>query len=104
MSDLESRIKAIEDRLYPNPEKISSIQASNQLKYTLNDKKEEPKETHESVIWRIIAQAEKVPELEKENTRLRKHIIENEKKIQELEENNSDLEFRLKTVTELNDL
>ena len=72
--DLESRIKAIEDQLTPDPDKISTIKASNRLKLVLKDLE---KGTQEDAVWWLVEEAEKVPGLEK--------------RIEELEEENKKL-------------
>jgi len=77
-NDLEARIKALEDKLTPPPDKMSTMKATARLKQTI-DKMKEEKESQEDVVWRILEQAEKVPELEKENKELRKRIEELEK-------------------------
>lgn len=60
--DLESRIKALEDRLTPPPDKMSTMKASNRLKQYLVDLE---KGTQEDAVWWLIDEAEKVPGLEK---------------------------------------
>jgi len=62
--DLESRIKALEEKLTPSPEKMSTMKATNRLKQTL-DKMKGDKETQEDAVWKLIEQAQKVPTLEK---------------------------------------
>jgi len=59
--DIESRIKALEEKLTPPPDKMSTMKASNQLKqYLVNLKKG----TQEDAVWWVIVEAEKVPVLE----------------------------------------
>ena len=60
--DLESRIKALEEKLTPPPDKMSTMKASNKLKQHLVALK---KGTQEDAVWWLIEEAEKVPLLEK---------------------------------------
>ena len=60
--DIESRIKALEDKLTPPPDKMSTMKASNKLKQRLVALK---KGTQEDAVWWLIEEAEKVPLLEK---------------------------------------
>lgn len=90
MSDLEARIKALEEKLTPDPLKISTMKASNLLKQYLDENKIE-RESQEDVMWRIIEQAERVPELEK---RIQELEDENEK----LKEENTDLDQRVEEL------
>jgi chromosome segregation ATPase len=89
--DLEARIKALEEKLTPQPDKMSSMKATNRLKQYLDDRKGE-KESQEDVVWRIIEQAEKVPSLEKEIGELRAKVWELE------HEKDSLSEFFLKKI------
>lgn len=59
--DLESRIKALEDKLTPPQDKMSTMKASNKLKQRLVALK---KGTQEDAVWWLIEEAEKVPVLE----------------------------------------
>ena len=62
LGDLEARIKALEEKLTPHPDKMSTMKASNKLKqYLVNLKKG----TQEDTVWWLIEEAEKVPVLEK---------------------------------------
>ncbi|MDD4588898.1 MAG: hypothetical protein PHG06_00515 [Parabacteroides sp.] len=55
--DLESRVKAIEDQLTPDPDKISTMKASNRLKQYLDDHKI-GNESQQDVIMRIVCRNE----------------------------------------------
>lgn len=104
--DLEARIKALEEKLsqskYP---KVSSIQASGELKEkldTFRDSDVVTKETFEGIVWKIIDQAERVPSLEKEISSLEDKLLESANEIgnlrmqvKELEEKVSDLEYQI---------
>ncbi len=72
--DLESRIKALEEKFTLPPDKMSTMKASNRLKLTL---KYLEKGTQEDAVWWLVEEAEKVPDLEK--------------RIKELEEENKKL-------------
>jgi len=82
--DLEARIKALEEQLIPNPDKMSTMKATNRLKQYLDSLK---KGTQEEAVWWLIDEAEKVPELEA--------------RVKELENENTVLKMR---VTELEDV
>jgi cell division septum initiation protein DivIVA len=61
--ELEARIKALEERLTPLPEKVSSIQVTEATKADLRVLKLDEKESSESVIKRLIERcADKVKE------------------------------------------
>lgn len=51
--DLESRVKAIEDQLIPDPDKMSTMKASNRLKQYLDDHKI-GNESQQDVMCRLI--------------------------------------------------
>jgi len=51
--DLEARIKALEEQLIPNPDKISTMKATNRLKQKLDELKKD-KESQEDVVWKLI--------------------------------------------------
>ena len=69
--DLESRIKALEDKLTPPQDKMSTMKASNKLKQRLVALKEG---TQEDAVWWFIEEAEKVPLLEKRIRELEEEI------------------------------
>jgi len=73
LGDLEARIKALEEKLTPPPDKMSTMKASNKLKQYLVALK---KGTQEDAVWWLIEEAEKVPLLEK---RIRELEEENKK-------------------------
>jgi len=55
--DIESRLKALEEKLtHPQYPKVSSIQASGDLKEELDTfrEKDGKKETYEDIIWKLI--------------------------------------------------
>jgi|GEM_PF-5480392 len=52
--DLESRIKALEEKLTPSPDKVSSMKATNSLKAALKQFKENDKSTDEDAVWYLI--------------------------------------------------
>jgi len=85
--DIEARIKALEEKLNPSPDKVSSMKATNRLKQTLDEMKEDG-ETQEDVVWKVIREALKVPDLEKHAEKvpaLEEMIQDLEKKLKELE-------------------
>jgi len=71
LGDLEARIKALEEKLTPPPDKMSTMKASNKLKQYLVALK---KGTQEDAVWWLIGEAEKVPLLEKRIRELEEEI------------------------------
>jgi predicted nucleic acid-binding Zn-ribbon protein len=82
--DLEARIKALEEKLYNDPDKMSTMKATNRLKQAIDSMKGD-RESQEDVVWRIIEKAERVPYLEKYIDELKVRINKLERKIEELE-------------------
>jgi len=68
--DYEARLKALEEQLTPNPDKISSMKASNRLKKALDDLKQG---TQEGAVWYLFDEIER---LEKENLELKRKLAE----------------------------
>ncbi len=71
--DLEARIKALEEQLTPNLDKMSTMKATNRLKKALDELKQG---TQEGGVWYLFDEVEK----------LDKEILELKKRIKELEE------------------
>jgi len=83
--DSQSQINALREELdqlkadlQPKPAKTSSMQVSGELKECIKGMQMEG-EKQEDIIWMVIKEAERVPELEKENLELKKRIAEFEK-------------------------
>ena len=72
---LREELDQLKAELQPKPAKTSSMQASGELKEHIKGMQMEG-EKQEDVIWRVIKQAEKVPELEKEIAELKRKLAE----------------------------
>lgn len=82
--DLESRIKALEDKLIPPLDildRVSTMKATNRLKLHLVKLK---KGTQEDAVWWLIEEAEKVPVLEKRIKELEEEIKADNEYISEM--------------------
>lgn len=72
---LREELDQLKAELQPKPAKTSSMQVSGELKEHIKWIQIEG-EKQEDVIWRVIKEAEKVPELEKEIEDLKRKLAE----------------------------